>query len=684
MQLPLFEPKSHWSPPEISGLPSWAGAHRVSIDAETCDPELTKLGIGVRRGGYVAGWSFTLELRSGERAGPFYLPIAHEGGDNLDPVAVRRYLCDNSRKFTGYVVGANLDYDLDYAVEYGMDFSRAAGFHDIQIADPLIYELHDSYSLDAIGERYGISSKFEDIIREAVDVFDLVPKAKRKSRRAWKSFIHKLPARFVGEYAQMDSLSPLMILEKQLKILKQRDQMEVFRLESDLLPVLVKMRRRGVAIDFDRLERIEKWTLEQEQEAISLVKRETGYDIGLGNVWKPDALAPALHEIGFPVDRTPKTGQISIKNELLDSFEHPVAVSIRRARKVNRLRTTFAESIRRYECNGRIHPTYNQIARENESGDQKGVRYGRLSCVDPNLQQQPSPERDFEIASEWRKIYVPDFGLWGCLDYSQQEPRWTTHFAEITGQPRASEAAERYRNDPSTDNHDLMTRLIHGEDKIDRLIAENPKLYKTLRGYAKMIFLGLCYGEGGAKLCHDLRLPTDWVVVRGRGRQREMIRFEHEYQARTEQMRGGGYVREVAGSEGQKILDEFDREAPYVRKLAKQASDTARDRGYVKTLLGRRLHFPKRDDGSYDWIHKALNRIIQGCSADQTKKAVVDMDRANVYLQLQVHDEVDGSFETVAQAKEAAALMSDAIADLRVPFKVDVEMGESWGELKAA
>ena len=104
--------------------------------------------------------------------------------------------------------------------------------------------------------------------------------------------------------------------------------------------------------------------------------------------------------------------------------------------------------------------------------------------------------------------------------------------------------------------------------------------------------------------------------------------------------------------------------------------------------MGRRLNFERRDDGTFDYTHKALSRIIQGSSADQTKLALCELDRAGHFIQLQVHDETDGSFASVAQAKEVGNIMRDCILDavddqkIYVPFKVDTECGPSWGEIK--
>jgi DNA polymerase I-like protein with 3'-5' exonuclease and polymerase domains len=116
--------------------------------------------------------------------------------------------------------------------------------------------------------------------------------------------------------------------------------------------------------------------------------------------------------------------------------------------------------------------------------------------------------------------------------------------------------------------------------------------------------------------------------------------------------------------------------------LAERASKKAARTGFIKTILGRRCRFPEDPQtGRYDWTHKALNRLIQGSSADQTKKAMVELDDVGYYLQLQVHDEIDSTVETVKIAKEMAEIMKTCVP-LQVPSKVDVEVGPSWGEIK--
>lgn len=650
MQLPLWAPESDWRPPALSDLPSWAGAKRVSIDTETNDPFLRQLGISTRRGGYMVGVSFAIE--DGPR---YYLPIRHEGGDNMDPVQTLNYFRAQAKDFEGEIVGMNLSYDLDWLLNEKIEFPRLKYFRDVQIADPLIYELHQGYSLNKICERHGIPGKDETLLIEAAKAYGVDP----------KGGLWKLPARYVGAYAEGDADRPLRVLRRQERLIDDKDLWDVYNLESEVLPVLVRMRRRGVRIDQDKLSEIEDWSLKQEAEALALIHRETGVQIAVGDVWKTDALAPALEYIGLKLTTT-STGKKSISKDVFASVDHPVTKAMAWARKTNKLRTTFAASIRSHMTNGRIHCTFNQIARETEKGDQRGARYGRISATNPNMQQQPNPDKDPALAGEWRKIYLPEEGsLWSVNDYSQQEPRWTTHFAAEMNLEGARDACQAYHDDPNLDNHQFM--------------ADVTGLKRT---FAKQIYLGLCYGEGGAKLCDDLGLPTRWAMGVGRGRDRQMFYFETQEEAfRAKKEHPTGFIWRAAGEEGQNVLDTFDNRAPFIRLIAKEASKQANRRGFIRTAGGRVLNFSQNDDGSYEWTHKAFNRAVQGTSADQTKKAIVEIDKAGHWIMLQIHDETDNCVADRREADIISEIMSD-VMPARVPFAVDVEIGRSWGEAK--
>lgn len=669
MQLPLMPPESSWRAPRLSELPQdWNSAGRIGFDLETRDEEIKSLGPGARRPDcYMVGFSFAFE------DGPsWYVPLRHQGGDNVEDVEqALNYLRHQTRNYRGTVVGANISYDLDYLAEEGGWFDNAERIRDIQVADPLIYELHLSYSLKEIAKRYNTSGKDQTLLEEAARSYGVDP----------KGGLWRLPARFVGPYASRDAEEPLRILRRQERLIEEGNLWDIYNLESDVTPVLVKMRRRGVRIDTLHLEKMENWSLDEEAKSLAEVKRLTGYDVGVGNVWKADVMAEPLRRIGVDIPVTAQD-KVSVKKDFLDDIDHPVAKHLAWARKTNKLRTTFASSVWRHMVNGRIHCIFNQIAIDDgTTGNTKGVRYGRLSCELPNLQQQPARE---SFSKDWRKIYLPEEGqLWCSNDYSQQEPRWTTHFSEAypfdEAHIRASafKAAQTYRDDPNADNHDMMTRIVYGDEAVSQM---DKKLYKSSRTRCKIIYLGLCYGEGGPKLCHDLGLSTRWAVAwRERG-ERHMSYYETEDEARqfARQMERP-FVWQVAGEEGQAILDQFNGNAPHISALAKGATKKAEQTGFVRTIKGRRLHFPIGSDGKYMQTHKALNRIIQGSSADQTKTALVLLDRAGSFTQLQVHDEITSSVKDEIEGRAQADIMRECLT-ARVPFKVDTEIGASWGD----
>ncbi|MCK5020800.1 MAG: hypothetical protein KAS32_27510, partial [Candidatus Peribacteraceae bacterium] len=303
-----------------------------------------------------------------------------------------------------------------------------------------------------------------------------------------------------------------------------------------------------------------------------------------------------------------------------------------------------------------IHTTFNQLKRQEEgSSDIKGAGPGRLSSSDPNLQQQPGRKPAWwalpvPIHIFWRKIYIPDEGgRWCAMDYSGQEPRMMVHFASLCESPGADKAVWSAHNDPSWDFHDSTTEMAFGATHENT----DPIQFKHLRGQAKIIFLGLVYGMGGGKLCQNLGFST----------------------IKSSFSKGGKNIEYLAaGPEGEKFLKEFNARVPFLADLRDKAKNAAYGKHYIQTLLGRHIHYEVGRGNE----RKALNNLIQGSSADQTKLAMVQIDQAGYTLSLQVHDECDTTIYSDKEAQEMAGIMTDCVK-LAVPSKVDIEIGNSWG-----
>ncbi len=649
----------------------------MGIDLETCDKDLRKLGPGVRRGAYIAGISVAIE------DGPCnYSPIRHLSGDNLPLEEVMAYVKGEARRFRGTVGGANLPYEIDFLAEAGVEFHRSVKYRDVQIADPLIYELHQDYDLDTIASRWGFPGKDESLLRGAAQDRDLDPKAD----------LWKLEARYVGPYAEQDARLPLQILRRQEQELERQGLWEVYELESAVLPVLVRMRRRGVRIDGQQLDRIEAWTLETERHVLDEIKRLSGYRLALGEVGNPSILAPVLKSIGVVLPKTAKTKKDQIDIAVLDGMTHPLGLLIKQARKVLKLRTTFIAGVRRFTtADGRLHGILNQLRqqRDFEADGTSGAAYGRLAGSKPNLQNQPARD-DFPIA--WRSIYLPEEGaFWSSPDFSSQEPRLFVHLAIERGARHLGRAAfesakalaARYHSDAALDFHAETSAATGGR------VARKP---------AKTIGLGLAYGMGEARLCSDIGLPTSRAVWDFEKKARCYLdenptRYTELCKRRLAENEANSTVRQdgdgswpAAGPEGREVLERFNAGVPFLKKLAKVYADRAEEMGAIRTISGRLCHFPlrrksSRGSGKYDFTHKAFNRAVQGSAGCQTKKALVDMDNAGLAIMLQVHDEIPVSVADLSEAKRAAEIMENAWP-LHVPSRVDYAIGNNWAEAK--
>jgi DNA polymerase I-like protein with 3'-5' exonuclease and polymerase domains len=656
--LPLFPPTSNWKAPDLSCLPSWEGQELLSIDTEFRDPTLRKLGCGARRGARIAGYSFA--FKDGFSA---YIPVRHPEG-SVDCEQGMRYARDNAKLFKGKLIGANLPIDVDMFSNEPtgeIDFFHVKEMNDVLVFDPLINELQRGYKLEDVALRRGFEGKDETLLLEAAQCYGA-----DVSKDTWKSIIPDLPARYVGPYGEQDVLLPIKIYFEQLRIAEQEGLTEIFSTESAVTPILLKMRQRGVLIDFDHLDKVDKWAKLEEINTLAKIKHITGYQIPPGKTMTTSACVPAFAAVGIqvPMKRDEKTKKLkySLDVEFLSTLDHPVARLFRYARQMGKLYSTFCKQVRDFATNGRLHTTFRQIIGANERNEKSGAAFGRLSSAKPNLQQQPSRAK---FANFFRQIYIPEPGTrWGCLDFSQQEPRWTTHFAALLNLKGGREAAKAYHEDLLIDNHDFMAKLTG----LERL-------------YAKEMFLGKCYGMGGAKLCRKLNLPTRWCVrykdsgdVQYFETKGQAVKARRDYEGETS-------FYEAAGEEGQKIIDTFDERAPYIKLLSKRAEQRARETGKITVLGGRVIHFPLGNDG-YDWTFKALNRLIQGTSGMQVKLGLIALKREmpDLFVQLQVHDEIDGSFHCTRDMKRAAKILRDAAPAL-VPWRIDIEEGPSWGEL---
>ena len=643
LQAPLWEPELTWKPTPVSALPTWTDAKRVCVDVECRDDHLYELGPGVRRGGYVCGIAFAIEGGAAH-----YLPIRHEGGGNLPESQVWTYLRDQAREFTGEVVFNSAPYDLDYLWENKVEFIKAVFHRDVQVAEPLLDELQKKYGLDAICARRGLVGKDENKLREHAKAWGIDP----------KTGLWRLHAGAVGQYAIGDVRAPLPLLRVQEKEIEEQNLRETYDLESRVTLALVRMTRRGLRVDLDELERVETWAKERLAECLERIHYLTG--VKIGSISNASEVASALRKHGVEVPQKVHAGtgkMMSTVTKLwLQQQADEVSKAVISGREFAKLLSTYVGGFRKHLVGDRLYPTFKQLVgasdededNGDEDGDSSGARFGRCAAKHPNV--QASMKRSKEIQKRWRKVIVPDEGKrWFKADLGQQEPRLTVHFAELCRLPGATQAGNAFREDPCFDPYQLMVELCRTPADLD---------LKQLRDDLKEVYLGRCYGMGGGKLAKKLRLPTVWKT-----------------NERT------GYTYEAAGPEAQEKIDRFDRGVPYVRALARLCTKSAQGKKYIIALGNRRVRFELDENNEIRDEHKALNKLIQGSGAHQTKKAMVDLDQEGFPLQLTVHDEFGYSGDDENEARRMGEITCNAVV-IRVPFRCDIEAGPNYGDLK--
>ena len=620
LQLTLTFKKSMWNTPiEYKDLSQYK---EIAIDLETRDEGLNnKLGAGWALGkGEIVGFAVAVEGWKG------YFPFGHLGGGNMIPEQVKKYMKDVCA-LPSTKIFHNAQYDVGWLEASGIKVNGP--IVDTMIAAALIDENRFSYSLNTLSVDYLNEIKAETELREAAAAHGIDPKAEM-----WK-----LPAEHVGYYAEQDAELTLKLWQRFKQEIATQSLTTVWEMEQQLLPILIKMRQRGVRVQVERAEELQKEMMIQEKEILQAIKKESGIEV---DIWASRQIAKAFDKLKLDYPRTEKTKEPSFTQNWLINNKNKIAQLIVSAREINKFHGTFLSSIMKYQVNGRIHGEINQLR-----GDNGGTVSGRLSMSNPNLQQVPARNKDF--GPKIRSLFIPEDGYkWGSFDYSQQEPRMTVHYAASIGEgyEGSNELVQAYQNSQA-DFHQTVADLVGIE-----------------RTQAKTIGLGLMYGMGKQKLAISLGVSKD---------------------------------------EANELIIKYNKKVPFVKKLSDRCKYAADEKGVIRTKKGRKCRFDMwetRDFGlhvaeKYEdavakygkdnikraFTYKALNRLIQGSSADQTKQSMLDCYEDGHLPILQIHDELCFNVKDEKHAKQIQKKMQNAI-EFKVPSVVEYGLGESWGDAK--
>ena len=627
LNLARIDTVDSWSPPE--SFPDLSNAKKIAIDLETRDPDLRASGPGWPTGnGEVVGVAVCTDEFKG------YFPLRHMGGGNLDERLVNSWLKDMLALPCDKIFH-NAQYDVGWLRRMGHKVNGR--IIDTMLVASLLDETRFSYSLNAVAFEYLGKTKSEKGLVQAATEFGLDA----------KSEMWKMPANFVGGYAETDAELTLDLWNYFSVELERSDLTTVFNLETELLPCLIEMTWKGIRVDLDRADQTQKILRNDEKKIMAELKTLTGLSV---DIWSAQSLEIAFKEQQLPYPKTEK-GKPSFTKEFLTQHTHKVPQLVAKAREINKINGTFIKTIQKHAVNGRIHSHINQVR-----GGQGGTVTGRISMNNPNLQQIPNYGKG--TATSVRNLFVPEEGQqWASIDFSQQEPRILVHYAEVYNQWQkgsvqlegVTDFVGSYKNDPATDFHTLVAEL-----------ADIP------RKQAKVINLAIMYGMGVKKLAEALDLTLE-----------DAKELTKQYHARVPFVKG--------------------MQQALITRLNKQTTDEA----YLRSLRGRRLTFDQWEPDSFEltkaykkqeaeqkygrtrlkraYTYKSLNKLIQASAADMTKQAMVNVYKEGIVPLVQVHDELCCSVVGKEEAMKIKKIMEEAIP-LEIPSRCDLEMGPSWGQ----
>jgi DNA polymerase-1 len=646
-QLPPI-PQNGWKPP--SHFPNLVGnVKALSIDVETKELDFDH-GPGWARGqGHIVGFSVGAISYNNERSA-WYFPVRHEVQPelNLDPFHAFNWLRDTMHG-TPHVpkAGANLIYDYGWLTEENI--YPVGDIHDCQFAEALLTEA-GLVNLEWLGQKYLNEGKDSNTLYEW-----LAQAYGGNPTSAQRANIYRAPPSLVGPYAESDADLPLRILEKQIPLLEKEELLDVYRMENDSIPLIIKMRQTGVRVDINAAEKLHDELAVQVEKGHKELYEQTGVH---GKAWAPADCVKYFDAAGLSYPFTEK-GAPSFTAPFLETVDHPIANIIKNIRHQEKIRGTFIEgAILNSNVAGRVHCQFHPLR-----GDKNGTRSGRWASSNPNLQNIPVRT---ELGKKMRCMFLPDEGhiSWESADYSQIEYRLLAHYAVGRG---SDEVRAEYVKHPGTDYHNFVQKLVY---EITKMWIERKPI--------KSVNFGLLYTMGKKALAKNLNISL---------------------------------------KEATAIFDAYHKGAPYVKATMAAAQKEAEQLGYVTTIMGRRRRFDLWEPTNVNWENRAMplnyyvatrtygsqimraytnigiNTRLQGSAGDTLKMGMLKAYKAGIYdvigvPKLQIHDElnnsvIDRSPEMNEAYREHKNILENAIK-FRVPLLLTRERGPNWGSCNAS
>ena len=410
------------------------------------------------------------------------------------------------------------------------------------------------------------------------------------------------------------------VRDEYIKKLKLEDMYDLYNdIEMPLINTLTRMELNGIKFDKDIISKMGIEINDKIVEISNEIYKLAGVEF---NISSPKQLGEVLFEkLGLKHAKKNQRGY-STDSKVLEKLynDHEIIPLIMEYRNLTKIYSTYIEGLSNYVGNdGKIHTIYKQTE----------TRTGRLSSIEPNLQNIPS--RD-ELGKLVRKAFLPSNDMFLSADYSQIELRLLAHISD------SKELIEAFNN--KEDIHTFVASDIFG--------VEKSKVTKDMRRTAKAVIFGIVYGISGFGLGENIGLSV---------------------------------------KDAKQFIDKYYELYPGVKKYMDDIVHEAYMEGSVRTLYKRKRVIEELNSSNYmvrmSGERIALNTPIQGTSADIIKMAMIKIDEEIIKrklkskMLLQIHDEL--VFDVVKSEKEELSDLVSNIMKTIVKLKVPLEVSQDFG-----
>jgi DNA polymerase I-like protein with 3'-5' exonuclease and polymerase domains len=409
--------------------------------------------------------------------------------------------------------------------------------------------------------------------------------------------------------------------------LEQQELHRVRQIEEDVIYPVCEMERNAAPIDRDLLQEWDRRSSQELDALLTYVAETLGFQV---NPDSHEDLSKMFHRLGLPIEHYTENGAPSFTDEILRGVDNEYVQLVRRAGKLASLRSKF------------ISP-YNDAVGDDWllrfelhqlRGDEYGTVRGRFSASNKNIQQVAAPTKqrlawgyaeddtshDDEIYLI-RKLFIAANGKVLSADAAQIEYRIFAHYAN------SAKVIAAYTENPQISYHKIAQQMV----------------------------------EGLAKLGYDRIKTMNFMLIYGGGR---------DTTAR---------VLGLPRLEADKFFDKYHHTFPEIRPLLSRSSKLAEERGFVRTVCGRRQRFP-----GGQFAHKAFNAVDQGSAADIMKIKLAEVHRerkrTGFVLRMTVHDEIVGDCPDDPCERMINEILNRQSVELRVPILWKTATGSNWAE----